>query len=223
MSGEIHSPTLPLSLDELLTTTRAVRKRLDLARPVEREVIEDCLRIAQQAPGGGVRQSYSFIVVTDPAKRQALAGLYRQAVDDYFKEMPATPKPLAGEDARAALMKRYLDSANHLRDHLHEVPVHVIPCFSPRADNLDAFGQATRWGCVLPAAWSFMLAARARGLGTAWTTVHLRYEKEAAQILGIPYAQVEQAALIPVAYTTGTTFKPGFREPLDRIAHWDTW
>ncbi len=116
-----------------------------------------------------------------------------------------------------------MDSATYLKDHLHEVPVHVIPCFSPRADNLSAFGQATRWGCVIPATWSFMLAARARGLGTAWTTVHLRYEEEAALLLGIPYADVEQAALIPVAYTKGTDFKPAFRDPLERILHWQGW
>ncbi len=190
--------TLMLSPDELLTTTRAVRKRLDLARPVEREVLEQCLRIAQQAPTGSNSQTWQFVVVTDAQKRVALAEIYRRSWDIYAGAGDARTV------GRATAQSRVADSAQYLADHLHEVPVHVIPCIRGRTDGLPAGDQAGVWGSILPAAWSFMLAARARGLGTVWTTLHLRYEQEAADVLGIPYAKIMQTALIPVAYTQGT-------------------
>ena len=121
------------------------------------------------------------------------------------------------------MMGRVLGGVFHLRDHLHEVPVHVIPCIEGRTDASGAFGQAASWGSIIPAAWSFMLAARSRGLGTCWTTFHLAHEREAAELLGIPYDDVMQAALIPVAYTLGTDFKPAVRAPLDSMVHWDRW
>jgi nitroreductase len=147
---------LDMTPDQVLSTTRAVRRRLDLTRPVAREVLEECLRLAQQA-------------------------------------------------------------------HIHEVPVHVIPCVEGRTDGMPGAAQASRWGSIIPAAWSFMLAARARGLGTAWTTFHLRHERKAAELLGIPYDKVMQVALIPVAHTVGTDFKPAARKPLDTMVHWDRW
>ena len=121
------------------------------------------------------------------------------------------------------MMGRVLAGVRHLYDHLHEVPVHVIPCVEGRTEGKGAFAQASRWGSIMPAAWSFMLAARSRGLGTVWTTFHLASEEEAAELLGIPYAEVMQAALIPVAYTLGTEFKPGVRAPLESMVHWDRW
>jgi len=60
-------------------------------------------------------------------------------------------------------------------------------------------------------------------LGTCWTSVHLFYEQEAAAVLGIPYEQVTQAALIPVAYTLGTNFKPAARKSLESVLHCDRW
>jgi len=211
-------PVLPLSADEVLMTTRAVRKRLDLSRPVEREVLEECLEIAQQAPTGSNRQGWGFVVVTDPQKRAALADVYRKSWEPYSRSRSVVP-----DGVDPATIDRVRDSAGYLADHFHEVPVHVIPVIHGRTDNASIVGQAGVWGSILPAAWSFMLAARARGLGTAWTTLHLRYEEEAAQILGIPYAEVMQAALIPVAYTLGTDFKPAPRTSLDSIVHWDQW
>ncbi len=207
---------LELTPDELLTTTRAVRKRLDLTRPVEREVLEECLALAQQAPTGSYRQDWHFVVVTDPDLRAGLAELWRRGGEKY----------LAGVDAPAeipGMMGRVLGGVFHLRDHLHEVPVHVIPCIEGRTDGKGAFAQASRWGSIMPAAWSFMLAARARGLGTVWTSFHLAHEQEAAELLGIPYDEVMQAALIPVAYTIGTDFKPAVRAPLRSMVHWDRW
>lgn len=207
---------LELTPDELLTTTRAVRKRLDLERPVEREVIEECLALAQQAPTGSYAQDWHFIVVTDPELRAGLAELWRQGGEKYLSRIEK-PEEIPG------MMGRVLGGVFHLRDHLHEVPVHVIPCIQGRTDGKGAFAQASRWGSIMPAAWSFMLAARSRGLGSVWTSFHLAYEQEAADLLGIPYDEVMQAALIPVAYTIGTDFKPATRAPLESMVHWDRW
>jgi nitroreductase len=207
---------LELTPDELLSTTRAVRKRLDLARPVERDVLEQCLALAQQAPTGSYAQDWSFVVVTDPDLRAGLADLWRRGGEKYLARVE-NPAEIPG------MMGRVLDGVFHLRDHLHEVPVHVIPCIRGRTEGRGAFAQASRWGSVMPAAWSFMLAARSRGLGTVWTTFHLAHEQEAAELLGIPYDEVMQAALIPVAYTIGTDFKPAVRAPLESMVHWDGW
>ena len=205
---------LELTPDELLSTTRAVRRRLDLTRPVEREVLEECLRLAQQAPTASYRQDWHFVVVTDPAKRAALGELWRSVAREY----------LGARRAHATgLIARTVASVEHLIEHIHEVPVHVIPCVEGRTDGKPASAQASKWGSILPATWSFMLACRSRGLGTSWTTFHLRHEPEAAELLGIPYDEVMQTALVPVAYTLGTDFRPGVRAPLETIVHWDAW
>ncbi len=218
-------PVLDLSIDELLTTTRAVRKRLDLTRPVEPEVIRECLSLALQAPTPGSQQNWHFIVVTDPSQREALATLYRKSTrspggqEDILKHMIAA----AADEREAAQLTRRADTPRYLTDHLHEVPVHVIPCIEGRVENLSATQQAAHWGGIWPAVWSFMLAARSRGLGTVLTTLHLDFEQAAADVLGIPYEQVMQVGLIPVAYTLGTTFKPAARKPLDEVLHWNRW
>jgi len=204
--------------DRLLTTTRSVRKRLDLTRPVEREVVLQCLRIALQAPSGGNSQPWRWLIVDDPTVRARLAELYRRSHDPYL----AANREAARQAGRSDLDK-ILDSSQYLSDHLHEVPVHVIPCVEGRTDHAPVVVQASRWGSIIPAAWSFMLAARARGLGSVWTTFHLRHEREAAELLGIPFDEVMQAALIPVAYTVGTDFRPAARAPLDTMVHWDRW
>jgi nitroreductase len=207
---------LELTPDELLTTTRAVRKRLDLERPVEREVLEECLVLAQQAPTGSYRQDWHFVVVTDPELRAGLAELWRKGGEKYLGRL-GDPSEIPG------MMGRVVGGVFHLVDHLHEVPVHVIPCIEGRTDGKEAFAQASRWGSIMPATWSFMLAARSRGLGTVWTSFHLAHEQEAAELLGIPYDEVMQAALIPVAYTIGTEFKAAKRAPLETMVHWDHW
>lgn len=202
---------LPLAPDELLTTTRSVRKRLDLARPVPMELVRECLEVALQAPSGGNRQGWHWVVVTDPDQRAGIADHYRRSYAAYRDAQEA------GAGARA----RMRDSADHLAEHMHEVPVLVIACIEASAE-LPAENQAGLWGSLLPAAWSYQLAARARGLGTAWTTLHLRYEREVGELLGIP-AHVRQGVLLPTAYYTGTTFRPGTREPLDEVLHVDRW
>lgn len=215
--------SLSLSADDVLATTRAVRRRLDLTRPVEREVLEECLTLAQQAPTGSNRQGWHFVVVTDPARRAALADLYRRGWARYTAGGARSGEQASVADARQTTQQRVADSASFLAEHLHEVPVHVIPCVEGRVEGAPVVLQASQWGSILPATWSFMLAARARGLGTAWTTLHLFHEKEAADILGIPYNSVTQAALIPVAYTKGAVFQPAPRASLETMVHWDGW
>jgi nitroreductase len=205
---------MTLTPDELLSTTRAVRKRLDLRRPVPREVIEECLALAQQAPTGGYSQNWHFVVVTDPEKRKAIGELWRGVAYPYLE------KRLEGREGQTL---RIGDAVRHLAEHIHEVPVHVIPCIEGRYEGQGNPLVASIFGSVIPAAWSFMLAARSRGLGTVWTTFHLMHERTVAELLGIPYDEVTQVALIPVAYTLGTDFKPGKRKPLDTMVHWDNW
>jgi nitroreductase len=216
---------LDLTPDQVLSTTRAVRKRLDFARPVAADLLRECIELAVQAPTGSNIQRWHFIVVTDTEKRKALGEFYRQgwqnaygagAASDQRRSMPQDP-------AMAHTQERVLGSAAYLAEHMHEVPVLVVPCIQGRFEGIPSAAQAGAWGSILPAVWSFMLAARARGLGTAWTTLHLLYEREAAETLGIPYEKITQAALIPVAHTLGTDFKPGTRKPLDRVVHWDQW
>src|SRR5919199_784961 len=208
---------LQLSPDELLSTTRAVRKRLDLSRPVERSVLEECLRLAQQAPTGSNQQHWGFVVGTDPQTRAGLAELYRRGAEAY-RSNPSSPRnrPIEDPELRATY-ERIRSSSDYLVEHLQDVPVHVIPCIHGRPEQLAFHAQAGLWGSILPAVWSFMLAARSRGLGTCWTTFHLFAESEAADLLGIPYAEVAQTALIPVAYTQGTAFRPAPRLPLGNM------
>ena len=212
-----------LTPDELLTTTRTVRKRLDFSRPVEPEVLKECLEIAIQAPSGSNRQDWHFLIVRDERSRQALAQLYRKSYQQYLASPGAVNKLFADDQERYLTQQRIMSSTAYLVEHLHKVPVYLIPCVNGRMEGLSSGDQASRWASILPATWSFMLAARARGLGSAWTTFHLDYEEEAAEILGIPYHQITQAALLPVAYTLGTTFKPAPRTPVEHVLHWDQW
>jgi len=209
------------TVDHLLTTTRSVRKRLDLTRPVDLAVVQRCVEIAFQAPTGSNAQGWHFILVTDPAKRRGLADLYRKAFNSYRDLSAGAPQMQEG-DARFKQTMRIVDSATYLSEHLHEAPLMVIPCIEGRIENAGVLAQASVYGSILPAVWSLMLALRARGMGSAWTTLHLMYESDAAALLGIP-AHLTQAALLPVAYFTGTDFKPAKRLPSRQHVHWDTW
>ena len=217
---------LDLSTKELLTTTRAVRKRLDLTRPVERKVIEECITIAQQAPTASNMQNWHFVIVTDDAaKKAALAELFRRGWEAYVNLPIAASNIKFDDPKRNATQSRIMSSAKYLVDHLKEVPVHVIPCIAidRSTETMATAMQSAVWGSIAPTSWSFMLAARMFGLGTTWTSFHLFYEQEAANILNIPYKQVMQVALIPVAYTKGTDFKPATRDPISNIIHWNGW
>ena len=219
-------PLINLTPEELLTTTRSVRKRLDFSRPVEPELIRECLELAVQAPTGANSQGWHFVVVTDQKKRNAPGDIYSRGYRLYRQKTAAVHPLYQGRSLppeHATTLRKVRSSSEYLADHMHEAPVLVVPCIWSRVDNEPTVEQAGVWGSILPAVWSFMLAARLRGLGTSWTTVHLYYEQEAAEVLGIPYEQVTQAALIPVAYTLGTDFKPATRQPLERVVHWDAW
>ena len=215
-----------LSPEELLTTTRSVRKRLDFSRPVSPEVVRECLELAVQAPTGASSESWHFVVVTDQEQRKALGAIYHKGYQLY-RQKTASAHPLyegrSLPPEHRTTLKKVRSSSEYLADHMHEAPVLLVPCIWSRVDGQSSADQAGVWGSILPAVWSFMLAARLRGLGTALTTVHLYYEQEAAEVLGVPYEQVTQAALIPVAYTLGTDFKPAPRMPLDSVLHWDRW
>jgi nitroreductase len=210
----------PATCDKLLTTTRSVRLRLDLARPVPPVLIRECLEVALQAPSETNTQRWRFIVITAPDKRAALARIYRDSFHVYWEE--AQHGSAGTPAAVSAPVRRMIDSAVFLTEHLHEVPVHVLFCIEGDLVDLPLFEQASAYGSIMPAVWSFMLAARARGLGCCWTSVHLKRWEDAAQVLGIP-AGVTQCALLPVAYYTGTNFREAPRNPLSDVLYWDTW
>lgn len=213
---------LNLSADEVLLTTRSVRKRLDFDRPVERSVVEECLEIALQAPTGSNSQGWHWVIVEDPAKKKAIADVYA-ANFAIYANMPQRTD-LATDDPRAEQQSRVVDSATYLTENFHRAPLMLIPCIEGRLDKVPLFVGASLWGSLLPAVWSFMLALRERSLGSAWTTIHLmgEGEKTVADLLGIPDT-VSQGGLFPIAYTIGTDFKPAKRLGLDKVMHWDSW
>lgn len=217
-------PAIDLTVDDVLSTTRNVRKRLDLERPVEREVIEECLDLALQAPNGSNQQTWEWMVIDDPAKRQQLADINRDALAHFMEMMDSRPDILSSRDmGRNQRMEQISDSVMFLIEKMQDVPVLVIPMHRGKMEGRNVFFQASMWGSIIPAAWSFMLALRSRGLGSALTTLHLLKEEEAAEALGVPYGEYTQAGLFPVAYTKGLNFKPAQRTPARDVIHWNAW
>ncbi|WP_232835259.1 nitroreductase family protein [Actinocorallia populi] len=204
---------LDLNPDQLLSTTRAVRKRLDFTRAVSEDAIRECVAMALQAPSGSNVVTMRFVVVRDAEKRRAIGDVYREVYAGY-KASPHYAGARSG-DAQS----RVASSADHLGEHMGDAPVLVIGC----TEGPDRASAKAALGNILPAMWSFMLAARARGLGTAWTSMHLAREREVADLLGIPYDTVAQAVLTPLAHTKGTDFRPAERPSPDSVIHWDTW
>lgn len=202
------------TVDELLTTTRSVRKRLDLTRPVSRDVILECVRLAMQAPTASNAQDWRWLVITDADKRAAIADIYGSIGAEYLAQAAAT--------ASDPQTQRVYRSAAGLTKTLAQVPVHVIPCLLQPIDETNRLVAASAWASIIPAGWSFLLALRSRGLGSVWTTMHLAKEREVGELLGIPDT-VTQAALFPVAYTIGTDFRPAARPPAETITYWDSW
>jgi len=210
-----------IATDKLLTTTRSVRKRLDLTREVEPQVIADCIDIAMQAPTGTNAQNWAFVVITDPAKKKFIADAYRSG--GAMMAGSGYPPPLEPGDPREHVMPKVMESAGYLGEILEQVPVFVIACVRGRVESVPmVIAQASTYGSILPAAWSFMLALRSRGLGTAWTTIHLFQEQAISELLGIP-DDWTQTVLFPVAYYMGDDFKPAHRLPSDTMTHWDSW
>jgi nitroreductase len=209
------------TVDHLLTTTRSVRKRLDLTRPVPLDIVERCIEIGMQSPSGSNVQSWEFVVVTDPHKRQVIADAYRRSFAAYAAAGAQHPH-LTGSSPYREQQLRVIDSAVYLAEHMHEVPVLLLGCIHGRPHEQPLAIQASMYGSILPAAWSIMLALRARGLGSAWTTLHLVYEHEVAQALGLP-EDVTQTVLLPIAWYTGDDFKPAKRHPARASIHFDSW
>jgi nitroreductase len=202
--------------DRLLSTTRAVRRRLDLTGPVERDVLLDCIRLSQQAPTASNAQKWRWMIVSDPDKRKAIGEIYGRGKQLIEQARAVVPE----EDAQT---QRVYDSAEWLVDHLHEVPALVIPCIEGRLPEGVPNGMAASvYGSIYPAMWSFQLALRSRGLGSTLTTVHLFFESDVAKVVGMP-EDVMQVALLPVAYTKGTDFKPAVRQPAEEITYFDEW
>jgi nitroreductase len=209
-----------MDAEELLTTTRSVRRRLDLTRPVPEHLIDECIEIAIQAPSGGNRQQWHWLVVTDAETRKFIGDRYRDA---WYRYNASGRPEYPANDPRASQQPRLATSSQYLADHMGEVPAMVIPCIQGRLEGQPNVSVAALFGSIVPATWSFMLAARLRGLGSAYTTLHLRSEQEVAERLGIPYNEITQAALLPVAYYTGETFRRVDRVSLDSIVHRDRW
>jgi nitroreductase/ketosteroid isomerase-like protein len=217
--------------DVMMMTTPSVRLRLDLERPVEREVIERCLDVAVHAPNGSNTQPYKFLCIDDADRKLAIADLYRTAMQE-FMDRPRTEAPEDNVDRTTERQQRIARSVFHLRDHLHEVPVLCVPIVAGRTDGLgpgaqaertSVFWQSSRWGSVIPTLWSFMLALRSRGLGSAWTTLTLFKEREMADLLGIPFDEWMQVGLFPIAYTKGTEFAVTPREPAVHFLRWNDY
>jgi nitroreductase len=209
---------LGLSVDELLKTTRAVRKRLDFDRPVSDQALRECVEYAIQAPTGSNVQGWRFVLVTERDKIEKIAAIYKKAFDWYRDSPVYAGRVVEGiSNERDAQQARVADSADYLAENMHRSPALFIPCMEGRNATAGAAGS------IVPAAWSFMLAARERGLGTCWTSLHLMHEEEAADVLGIPFNEVQQWALSPVAYTTGTDFKPATRPDVETVISWNSW
>jgi nitroreductase len=199
-------------IDHLLSTTRAVRKRLDLERPVPDEVLLRMIDLAEQAPSGGNDTSRRWIVVRDPGQKRKLAEIYREAG---LETLQGLRDRTSGDSQNA----RNFNSALYLAENLERVPALVL---STIYGQHDGSGRPGLFDSVIQSAWSFCLAARARGIGTAWTTIHLERAEDVAKALDIP-AGVSQVVLFPVAYVTNPTFKPAPRRPADEITYFDHW
>jgi nitroreductase len=213
--------TLNLSFDEVLATTRSVRKRLDFDKPVSRDVLTECLELALQAPTGSNTQGWQWVFVEDDDKKKAIGEIYLANARVYL----SSPSPEYGAgDTRGERMGAVRDSATYLAEHMHEAPVLLIPCIEGREDK-QPLGGVSFWASLFPAVWSFCLALRSRGLGSCWTTLHLigGGEEKVAEVLGIPYEKFSQGGLFPIAYTKGTDFRPAKRLPAESLTHWNAW
>ena len=211
---------LDLTPDQVLTTTRTVRKRLDFDKRVDRSVIEEYLEIAFQAPNGSNMNSWYWVVVDDPATVSEVARVYNEGLDAFIE----TLGDATGENYMGSVVPRYeliAESTQYLRDHMHRSPALLLPLMQGRLEGANSFWQASQWGSILQAVWSFMLALRTRGLGSAWTTGHLWREREMAELLEIPYDRYTQVGVFPIAYTIGTDFRPAYRKGVDEVVGWN--
>jgi nitroreductase len=208
----------PLEALTLLTTTRSVRRRLDLGRAVDLDTVLECLDVALQAPNGADEQAWRFIVVVDRDRRHQIGDLYRRANEDFAAAVAA--RAAAGDVAS----QRKLASSSVFWDHLEEVPVLVVACIETRPgfDPASTYEAASAYGSIFPAVWNFQLACRLRGLGSCLVTAHLRFPDEMAAILELP-DNFRQAGMIAVGQLIGDNFAPARRRPRHEVARIDTW
>lgn len=222
--GDPASVLPGIGAHELITSTRAVRLRLDLERSVAPEVLEACVADALQAPQGSNLMRTEFVVVRDPERIARLGRIYREEFDSFYRGSEVGLFKRVDDDPRhAAQSRRTRDSAEHLAEVMDRVPAIVIPCLTPRLADGDLLAAKHRLATVYPTVWNFMLAARLRGLGTCWTGMTLGREAEVAEVVGIDPESAEQVCMIPVAHHTGETFRPAWRPPAEEFIHWDTW
>ena len=210
------------SVDKILTTTRSVRKRLNFARDVDNDVIKACIEIALQAPTGANGQGWHFLIVDDPQKKAVIADYYKQAWAHFYGGTEENANPSAGQAHNPKSQRAMWRSAAYLAANFEKVPVMIIACVEGRFEAASPLAQASMYGSILPAVWSLMLALRARGLGSAWTTLHIQFEREIGELLGIPDTYT-QAVLLPVAHFTGDDFKPADRLPASEVTSWNYW
>jgi nitroreductase len=220
---------LELTADQVLTTTRSVRKRLDLSRAVPRSLIAECLEIAFQAPNGSNQNTWEWVVIDERETARKAAAIYDGALDDFISSPYGQAYAKEGAAKAAAdttgkvveSMTKMSESVYYLRQHMGEMPALVVPMFFGRPEGMNLFHLASNFGSVVPAVWSLFLALRVRGLGSAWTTAHLLREREMAELLGIPHDKYTQVGLFPIAYTIGTEFKKGWRKPVGEVVSWN--
>lgn len=219
-----HAVLDHLGAHELITTTRAVRLRLDLEREVDPALLRDCVADALQAPQGSNLMRTEFLIVRDPDRIAAIGRIYREEFDRFYRASETGLFHRVDPDPRhAAQSRRTRESAEHLAAVMSEVPAIVIPCLTPRLAEGDVLTAKHRLATVYPTVWNFMLAARLRGLGTCWTGMTLGREADVAEIVGVDPAEVEQVCMIPVAHHTGTSFRQAWRPPAEEFIHWDLW
>lgn len=200
-----QDPLFQDKVHHVLSTARSVRKKLDFSRPVSRADLEACINVAVQAPTGLAGENWRFLVVTDPAVKQQIADIYCEVLRQIGETRGVTLKP----------------THNALMDRLHEIPCMVF-VFAIGEPTEDVSGQIGFFGSILPAAWSLMLAMRARGIGTTWTSLLTSRSDDIAKILGVPEG-VTQTVMLPAAYTLGAKLRPAARLPAEEVTYWNAW
>ena len=229
MSDNNSFPLDLASVDHVLATTRSVRLRLDLDREVPRNLIDEALELALQSPTGANTQTWRFMVITEPDIKAGIADCYRRGADKYIADQTAmtrtgvsATRDFDENDMRQSQKAGVWKSSSHLLENMHRVPAMILPCIESRFEHEEPFVQASMYGSILPAAWSLMLALRARRIASAWTSLHLIYEQEVRELLGMP-DNYTQGALLPIAWLKGGELKRAKRLPLSEVCFWNRW